>query len=77
MMRCDEWLSSPSKTEEGNSWILGYWTATNEPHLKFVGRQLGPDGIIKQVKKECAPQPRMPLLAVAASLYRKAEKVGQ
>jgi hypothetical protein len=68
---CRHWLSSPTTEKEGGSWILGWWTATNQGNAKnhFVGDKIGEADILSGIRARCQTKPQMALSNAVAMSY--------
>ena len=65
-MSCAYWLSEP--VNEGEGWILGFWSGLNYANARTIGQHTDGEGIITEVRKVCATRPSM-TLAGATSPY--------
>lgn len=69
-LSCANWLSRPEYERDGQSWILGYWSAINlaNPANHAVGSRSDGDGIVAEVKRICLAEP-------SANLYQAVDRV--
>jgi hypothetical protein len=76
---CAHWLSSPENESEGKSWILGYWSASNEvnPNRHTVGGNSDSDAIIGETKKVCTSEPSTRLIDAVGRVYFQFQKNGK
>lgn len=76
---CGSWLSTPARVQEGEVWIMGYWSGLNRanPQGRTVGRSTDADGLIGEVRKVCEEQPSMKLIDAATQAYVKLQAVGR
>jgi hypothetical protein len=70
---CAAWINDPSETDDGKSWIMGYWTATNM--MNRLSHRVGaaPDakGILLRSEMPAQPIPRKPSLRLRGSSTRR------
>jgi hypothetical protein len=78
-LSCAHWLSNPEIEAQGNDWILGYWTASNEdgPINHMVGHNSDVDAILGEIKKICAQEPSTRLLEAVGRVYLQFQKSGK
>ena len=76
-MSCAHWLSQ--SFNEGEGWILGFWSGLNLANARTVGQHTDGEGIIAEVRKVCATQPSMTLVKATFSAYSEmaSTQVGQ
>ena len=76
-MSCAHWLSQ--SFNEGEGWILGFWSGLNFANARTVGQHTDGEGIIAEVRKVCATQPSMTLVKATftASSEMASTKVGR
>src|SRR5215475_5353320 len=76
-MSCVHWLSQ--SFNEGEGWILGFWSGLNLANARTIGQHTDGEGIIAEVRKVCATQPSMTLVKATFSAYSKmaSTQVGQ
>jgi hypothetical protein len=70
-MSCAHWLSQ--SFNEGEAWILGFWSALNHAKARMVGQHTNGEGIIAEVRKVCAGRPSMTLVGAAFTAYSEME----
>jgi hypothetical protein len=66
-MSCAYWLSEP--VNEGEGWILGFWSGLNYANARTVGQHTDGEGIITEVRKVCASRPSMTLAGATFTVY--------
>ena len=66
-MSCAYWLSEP--VNEGEGWILGFWSGLNYANARTVGQHIDGEGIITEVRKVCATRPSMTLAGATLTAY--------
>jgi hypothetical protein len=66
-MSCSHWLSQ--SFNEGEGWILGFWSGLNFANARTVGQHTDGEGIIAEVRKVCAARPSMALLNATFTSY--------
>jgi hypothetical protein len=66
-MSCAYWLSEP--VNEGEGWILGFWSGLNYANARTVGQHTDGEGIITEVRKGCATRPSMTLAGATFTVY--------
>jgi len=66
-MSCAYWLSQ--SFNEGESWILGFWSGLNHAGARTIGRHTDGPGIIAEVRKVCATRPSMTLVGATFTAY--------
>jgi hypothetical protein len=68
---CANWLSTPFNQNEGNIWILGYWSGRNDENTvnHNVGIDTDAQGIIGEVRKICVERPSLTLLKASGTAY--------
>src|SRR5262245_36344307 len=76
-MSCAHWLSQ--SFNEGEAWILGFWSGLNHAKARTVGQHTNGEAIIAGVRKVCAARPSMPLVGATFTAYSEMEstQVGQ
>jgi hypothetical protein len=57
---CEHWLSTPTLKSEGETWVLGFWSALN--YVAAVTKEqnqlmITPDEMLSEVVKTCAQRP--------------------
>ena len=67
-MSCAHWLSQ--SVNEGEGWILGYWSGLNFANARTVGQHTDGEGIITEVRKACATRLEEAFEERAAIFYR-------
>lgn len=70
-MSCAHWLSQ--SFNEGEPWILGFWSGLNHAKTRMVGQHTNGQGIIAEVRKVCAVRPSMTLVGAAFTAYSEME----
>ena len=70
-MSCAHWLSQ--SFNEGEAWILGFWSGLNHAKARTVGQHTNGEGIIAEVRKVCAARPSMTLAGAAFTAYSEME----
>jgi hypothetical protein len=70
-MSCAHWLSQ--SFNEGEAWILGFWSGLNHAKARTVGQHTNGEGIIAEVRKVCAARPSMTLVGAAFTGYSEME----
>jgi hypothetical protein len=70
-MSCAHWLAQ--SFNEGEPWILGFWSGLNHAKTRMVGQQINGEGIIAEVRKVCAVRPSMTLVGAAFTAYSEME----
>jgi hypothetical protein len=69
-VRCATWLSNPTFEEQGELWILGYWSGMNVFHEdRMVGHQVDPEDIFGEVRKICILRPTEALALAVREVY--------
>jgi hypothetical protein len=72
---CATWLSTKPRYRDGQNWILGYFSASNQAATEEPGRMVGSrengPRIIAEVEKVCQKQPSMLLLEAASETYNQ------
>jgi hypothetical protein len=71
--RCDSWLANSLSEAEGNSWILGNWSARTNTSV-FIATETPNDevaSILGDVRKICAAEPSTELSEAAARVYAR------
>lgn len=73
---CSDWLKSPETQAAGNEWVLGFWTGQNVRNVRDheVGRTTDGEGILNEVKTQCAATPDERLASVAGRVYVNFER---
>jgi hypothetical protein len=66
-MSCAYWLSEP--VNEGEGWILGFWSGLNYANARTVGQHTDGERIITEVRKACATRPSMTLVGATFTVY--------
>jgi hypothetical protein len=66
-MSCAHWLSQ--SVNEGEGWILGFWSGLNYANTRTVGQRTDGEGIITEVRKACATRPSMTLVGATFTVY--------
>jgi hypothetical protein len=66
-MSCTHWLSQ--SFNEGEAWILGFWSGLNHANARKVGQHTNGEGIIAEVRKVCATRPSMTLVSATFTVY--------
>jgi hypothetical protein len=68
--------SSPATERDGNNWILGWWTATDQRNTirPFVGDDIGAPGILRLVKTLCQSRPSMALTNAIGMVYIRLQR---
>jgi hypothetical protein len=66
-MSCAHWLSE--SFNEGEGWILGFWSGLNLANARTVGQQSDGGVIIAEVRKVCATRPSMALVNATFTAY--------
>jgi hypothetical protein len=66
-MSCAYWLSEP--LNEGEGWILGFWSGLNYANSRTVGQHTDGERIIIEVRKACATRPSMTLVGATFTVY--------
>lgn len=66
-MSCAYWLSEP--VNEGEGWILGFWSGLNYANARTVGRHTDGERIITEVRNVCATRPSMTLVGATFTVY--------
>src|SRR5262245_44427837 len=76
-MSCSRWLSQ--SFNEGEGWILGFWSGLNLANARTVGQHTDGEGIIAEVRKVCATRPSMTLVSATFTVYSEmaSTQVGQ
>jgi hypothetical protein len=76
-MSCAYWLSEP--VNEGEGWMLGFWSGLNYANARTVGQHTDGEGIITEVRKVCATRPSMTLAGATFAVYSQmaSTQVGQ
>jgi hypothetical protein len=76
---CAHWLSLPNKVEEGNAWLLGYWSGENSmnPRNHKVGDSTDGDALIAEVKKICQAEPSTTFANAVDRVYGRFEFQGK
>jgi hypothetical protein len=69
--RCDSWLANSASEAEGNSWILGNWSARTNASLFVTTATPGTEAttILGDVKEICASEPETELSEAVARVY--------
>lgn len=68
---CAHWLSNKTLERDGQSWLLGYWSAINIENTvrHTVGTNTDGDVILAEVKKICANEPSEILTSAVGRVY--------
>src|SRR5262245_39375779 len=66
-MSCAHWLSQ--SFNEGEGWILGFWSGLNLANARTVGQHTDGEGMIAEVRKTCATLPSMTLVKATFTAY--------
>ena len=66
-MSCAHWLSQ--SFNEGEAWILGFWSGLNYANARTVGRHTDGERIITEVRQACATRPSMTLVGATFTVY--------
>ena len=66
-MSCAHWLSQ--SINEGDAWVLGFWSGLNQANARTVGQHTNGEGIIAEVRKVCATRPSMTLAGATFTAY--------
>ena len=66
-MSCAHWLSQ--SVNEGEGWILGFWSGLNYANTRTVGQHTDGEGIITEVRKACATRPSITLVGATFTVY--------
>ena len=66
-MSCVHWLSQ--SFNEGEGWILGFWSGLNLANARTVGEHTDGEGIITEVRKASAMRPSMTLVGATFTVY--------
>jgi hypothetical protein len=66
-MSCAHWLSQ--SVNEGEGWILGFWSGLNYANARTVGQHTDGEGMIAEVRKVCASRPSMTLAGATFTAY--------
>ena len=76
-MSCAHWLSQ--SFNEGEGWILGFWSGLNVANARTIGQHTDGEGIIAEVRKVCATQPSKTLVTATFTAYSEmaSTQVGQ
>ena len=76
-MSCAHWLSE--SFNEGEGWILGFWSGLNLANARTVGQHTDGGGIIAEVRKVCATRLSMALVNATFTAYSEmaSRQVGQ
>jgi hypothetical protein len=76
-MSCFHWLSN--SIDEGEGWILGFWSGLNLANARTVGQHAAGAEIIAEVRKVCATRPSMTLVNATFTAYSEmaSTQVGQ
>ena len=76
-MSCVHWLSQ--SFNEGEGWILGFWSGLNLANARTVGQHTDGEGIITEVRKVCATRPSRTLANATFTAYSEmaSTQVGQ
>jgi hypothetical protein len=69
--RCDSWLANSLSEAEGNSWILGNWSARTSTVSFIATATSGTDAatILSDVKEICAAEPSTELSDAVVRVY--------
>jgi hypothetical protein len=76
-MSCTYWLSQ--SVNEGEGWILGFWSGLNYANTRAVGQHTDGERMIAEVRKVCATRPSMTLAGATVTVYSEmaSTQVGQ
>jgi hypothetical protein len=76
-MSCAYWLSQ--SVNEGEGWILGFWSGLNYANTRTVGQHTDGEAMIAEVRKVCATRPSMTLAGATFTVYSQmaSTQVGQ
>ena len=66
-MSCAHWLSE--SFNEGEGWILGFWSGLNLANAQTVGQHTDGEGIIAEVRKVCTARASMTLAGATFAAY--------
>jgi hypothetical protein len=69
--RCDSWLANSASEAEGNSWILGNWSARTSTSVFGTVATPGTDAaiILGDVKEICTAEPSTEISEAVARVY--------
>jgi hypothetical protein len=69
--RCDSWLANSASEAEGNSWILGNWSARTSTSFFVITAASGTEAatVLGDVKGICAAEPSTELSEAVARVY--------
>lgn len=71
-LSCATWLSTSANRQQGNDWLLGFWSGINGYGSPggIVGHTTDSLGIISEVKKVCNNEPSLALIYATARTYQ-------
>jgi hypothetical protein len=75
-LSCKNWKSTPALENEGNTWLLGFWTALNYVAATADQQQVQIRGqaIVSEVAKTCARNPSETLATAAWETFFEQRK---
>lgn len=78
-MSCARWQSSHDYREAGRFWILGFWSGLNMDveSTGRVGVTTDADGLVAEVRLECAARPSMAIATATTQVYRRFQAEGR
>ena len=74
---CAHWLSGPNEENEGQTWILGFWSGLNDSKLQTVGGNSDSAAIWGEVRKICMNEPSTVMLDATMRVYAQFAATGK
>jgi len=76
---CANWTDDPAKQQEGQAWILGYWSGLNIQNrgIRNVGHATDGRGVLGEVRRVCLLEPSNELENVIVDVWVAMAKAGR